>query len=322
MPSEVGPALDAANRGLAVLPKEKIDGLLTETSKAVGGLGPRAAAPGGLDDQHRSGTSRTTCRQVNDIIDNSAPILDSQVQSGDAIQQWARNLNTIASQTAAAGSGAAQRVAAGGADADQVTAVFSDVRDSLPQTLANLASRHRHAQALSQGSRAGAGDPAAGRRRWPRPARSSRTRACCTWRCRSTSRRRVSPGSCLRRSGGRRPTPAWRRCRRARTARSPRTTRATWFAVRATIRAPTYPASARRRPKECRSNEPYVPLGTNPWYGDPNQILTCPAPAARCDQPVKPGYVIPGTVGQQRDEPVARRSAAASAAHRRRSATR
>jgi phospholipid/cholesterol/gamma-HCH transport system substrate-binding protein len=34
-------------------------------------------------------------------------------------------------------------------------------------------------------------------------------------------------------------------------------------------------------------------MGTNPWYGDPNQILTCPAPGARCDQPVKPGYVIP-----------------------------
>ena len=40
MPSEVGPALDSANRGLAVLPKEKIDQLLTETSQAVGGLGP------------------------------------------------------------------------------------------------------------------------------------------------------------------------------------------------------------------------------------------------------------------------------------------
>ena len=36
-----------------------------------------------------------------------------------------------------------------------------------------------------------------------------------------------------------------------------------------------------------------MPLGTNPWYGDPNQIVNCPAPAARCDQPVKPGYVIP-----------------------------
>jgi phospholipid/cholesterol/gamma-HCH transport system substrate-binding protein len=53
------------------------------------------------------------------------------------------------------------------------------------------------------------------------------------------------------------------------------------------------PGKRAATPKECRSNEPYVPLGTNPWYGDPNQIVNCPAPAARCDQPVKPGYVIP-----------------------------
>src|SRR5581483_9848681 len=40
VPSEIGPALDAANRGLAVLPKDKINSLLTEASEAVGGLGP------------------------------------------------------------------------------------------------------------------------------------------------------------------------------------------------------------------------------------------------------------------------------------------
>jgi phospholipid/cholesterol/gamma-HCH transport system substrate-binding protein len=53
------------------------------------------------------------------------------------------------------------------------------------------------------------------------------------------------------------------------------------------------PGKRAATPRECRSNEPYVPLGTNPWYGDPDQVLTCPAPAARCDQPVKPGYVVP-----------------------------
>ena len=40
VPAEIGPALDAANRGLAVLPKEKIGQLLDETAQAVGGLGP------------------------------------------------------------------------------------------------------------------------------------------------------------------------------------------------------------------------------------------------------------------------------------------
>jgi phospholipid/cholesterol/gamma-HCH transport system substrate-binding protein len=53
------------------------------------------------------------------------------------------------------------------------------------------------------------------------------------------------------------------------------------------------PGKRAATPKECHSNEPYVPLGTNPWYGDPNQILNCPAPAARCDQGVDPGRVIP-----------------------------
>jgi phospholipid/cholesterol/gamma-HCH transport system substrate-binding protein len=53
------------------------------------------------------------------------------------------------------------------------------------------------------------------------------------------------------------------------------------------------PGKRAATPRECHGDQPYVPLGTNPWYGDPNQILTCPAPAARCDQPVKPGYVIP-----------------------------
>jgi phospholipid/cholesterol/gamma-HCH transport system substrate-binding protein len=40
VPVEIGPTLDAANRGLAVLPKDKIASLLDETAQAVGGLGP------------------------------------------------------------------------------------------------------------------------------------------------------------------------------------------------------------------------------------------------------------------------------------------
>ena len=138
VPSEIGPALDAANRGLAVLPKEKIDQLLDETSQAVGGLGPRCSG----------WSTRTTniaqdfkdnLPQVNDIIENSAPILDSQVElrrrdravgaqpehHGGAVRR---------SRIAALRSGLQQAAPT----LDQVTTVFSDVRDSLPQTLANL----------------------------------------------------------------------------------------------------------------------------------------------------------------------------------------
>ncbi|PRC51021.1 MCE family protein, partial [Mycobacterium sp. ITM-2017-0098] len=51
-------------------------------------------------------------------------------------------------------------------------------------------------------------------------------------------------------------------------------------AVRARVvtRTADVPGKRAATPKECRSPEPYVPLGTNPWYGDPNQIVACPAP--------------------------------------------
>ncbi|PRC46161.1 MCE family protein, partial [Mycobacterium sp. ITM-2017-0098] len=137
VPSEVGPALDAANNGLAVLPKEKIDSLLTETSVAVGGLGPA------LQRLVESTTNiaegfRDNLPQVNDIITNAAPILDSQVESGDAIQQWSSNLNVIASQTAEQDAALRSGIEQAAPTLDQVNTLFTDVQDSLPQTLANL----------------------------------------------------------------------------------------------------------------------------------------------------------------------------------------
>ena len=78
-----------------------------------------------------------------------------------------------------------------------------------------------------------------------------------------------------------------------RTAKSRRTPLTTWCADARNIPCVDVPGKRAATPKECRSNKPYVPLGTNPWYGDPNQIRNCPAPGARCDQPVNPGQVIP-----------------------------
>ncbi|HEX9175759.1 MAG TPA: MlaD family protein, partial [Mycobacterium sp.] len=99
VPSEIGPALDAANRGLAALPADKIDGLLTEASQAVGGLGPALQR---LVDSTTAIASdfRDNLAPVNDIIAHSAPILDSQVNSGDAIGAWSANLNVIGAQAA------------------------------------------------------------------------------------------------------------------------------------------------------------------------------------------------------------------------------
>src|ERR1700735_78555 len=99
VPSEIGPALDAANRGLSVLPKKKIASLLDETAQAVGGLGPALQR---LVDSTQSivGDFEANMSDVDAIIANAAPILDSQVASSDSIEQWSRNLKILTAQTA------------------------------------------------------------------------------------------------------------------------------------------------------------------------------------------------------------------------------
>ena len=137
VPTEIGPALDAANRGLAALPKDKIASLLDETAQAVGGLGPALQR---LVDatQAIAGDFKTNIRDVNDIIQNSGPIIDSQVNSGDSIERWSHNLDILAAQSAENDQHVQSILTQAAPTADQVNAVFSDVRESLPQTLANL----------------------------------------------------------------------------------------------------------------------------------------------------------------------------------------
>ena len=140
--------------------------------------------------------------------------------------------------------------------------------------------------------------------RWPR----------WTSRWRSTSRRPVLTGFL--------PAPEWRSPRRhqhgaaarsATTARSRRTFRPTWFAAHATSPCVDVPGKRAPTPRECRSNEPYVPLGTNPWYGDPNQVLSCPGARSALRPGCQSGRgVVPRAVGEQRGQSGARRSAAAA----------
>ncbi len=137
MPAEVGPALDAAQRGLAALPEEKISVLLDETAKAVGGLGPSLQAPR----RRHPGAGRRlpgepACRHRSRRELRADHRLPGQLL--DAISQWAANLNTIAAQTAEKDAALRSGLQQAAPTADQLNAVFSDVRESLPQTLANL----------------------------------------------------------------------------------------------------------------------------------------------------------------------------------------
>ncbi|GFG62828.1 mammalian cell entry protein [Mycobacterium kubicae] len=292
VPAEIGPALDTANRGLAVLPKEKISTLLDETAQAVGGLGPALQR---LVDSTQAivGDFNTNIRDVNDIIQHSGPILNSQVESSGAIERWARNLNRLAAQTAERDQNLRSILRQAAPTADQVNEVFSDVRESLPQTLANLEVvfdllKRYHAGFeqllvfLPQG--ASIAETVAA----PFPNQAALDLALSI----------NQPPPCLT---GFIPASEWRSPADTNMAPLPNGTYCKIpmdtpaNSVRGSRNIPCVDVAGKRAatPRECRDPRPYEPAGTNPWFGDPNQLLTCPAPAARCDQPVKPGQVIP-----------------------------
>src|SRR5271168_2065562 len=292
VPSEIGPALDTANRGLAALPKDKIGTLLDETAESVGGLGPALQR---LVDSTQAivGDFKTNITSVNDIIQNSGPVLDSQVKSGDAIERWARNLNSLSAQAAQRDQNVKSVLSQAAPTADLVNSVFSDVRESLPQLLANLEVvfdllKRYHSGVeqvlvfLPQGASIAQTVAA------PFPNQAALDLALSI----------NQPPPCLT---GFIPAPEWRSpadtslqpLPSGTYCKIPMDTPANSVRGSRNIPCADIPGKRAASPRECRDPKPYVPAGTNPWYGDPNQILTCPAPAARCDQPVKPGMVIP-----------------------------
>ena len=290
VPAEVGPSLDAAQKGLAALPKEQIAVLLDETSKAVGGLGPSLQR---LVDSTQSIARdvRDNLDPITDIVENSGPIIDSQVNSGDAIARWSANLNTLATQSAQNDAALRDGLRQAAPTADQLNAVFGDVQESLPQTLANLEividmlkrynkNVEQVLVALPQGGAVAQTATIFAPKGLLHFGLGINMPPPCLTGFLPASEWRSPADTSLQ------PIPEGLYCKIPKDAPN---------AVRGARNYPCADVPGKRAasPAECRSEEPYQPLGTNPWYGDPNQIRNCPAPGARCDQPVDPGRVIP-----------------------------
>ena len=292
IPTPVGPALDAANNALAMIPADKISNLLDETAQAVGGLGPTLQK---LVDNTQSFVTELTNNigDINDIVDNAPPIFASQVQSSGAIYEWARNLNSLTAQAkeqdAALRSGLREAAPA----TQQLNTLFVNVQDALPQTLANLEviieMLKRYNKGVEQALVMLPQSPAAGEAiAAPFPGEASLDLALSI----------NQPPPCLT---GFLPAGQWRSpadtsmkpVEDGLYCKIPQDTPSNVVRGARNIPCVDVPGKRAATPSECRSDEPYTPMGTNPWYGDPNQILTCPAPGAHCDQPVNPGTVMP-----------------------------
>ncbi|MEH3140575.1 MAG: MlaD family protein [Mycobacterium kyogaense] len=137
IPQAVGPMLDQVSALIGSVPKDKISPLLDETFTAFNGTGPDIGSL--LDSSSQLiGDANAHADQTKALIDDSAPLLDGQAESADAIRTWARSLAGITGQVASNDPQIRTLLSTGPGAADEASRLFNDVKPTLPILLANL----------------------------------------------------------------------------------------------------------------------------------------------------------------------------------------
>lgn len=137
VPPPIGPMMDRASALVATLPKDKLHQLLDETYKAFNGADydlqsladSSSKLVGGLNEQRD---------KVRSLIENSSPLLDSQVQSADSLHVWSRGLTGVTSQLVTNDPQIRSLLDQGPGVADDATKLFDKLKITVPVLLANL----------------------------------------------------------------------------------------------------------------------------------------------------------------------------------------
>lgn len=139
IPQPVGPLLDRASALLESIPKDQLGALLRDSAQ---GLDDAGYELGSLLDSgsELSSALRDTASQAKEVIDGSAPLLDGAAQAEDATRTWARSLAGVTDQLVANDPQIRTLLQDGPAALDEVTALLSQVKPTLPILLANLTS--------------------------------------------------------------------------------------------------------------------------------------------------------------------------------------
>ncbi|MDT7766199.1 MAG: phospholipid/cholesterol/gamma-HCH transport system substrate-binding protein, partial [Mycobacterium sp.] len=97
IPPDIGSLLDATNTALQAIPPDNLRTVVDEANKAVGGLGPELSriVDGSTALAIEGGKS---VDQLGQLIDQSPPVLNSQVQTADSIATWAERTASITGQ--------------------------------------------------------------------------------------------------------------------------------------------------------------------------------------------------------------------------------
>jgi phospholipid/cholesterol/gamma-HCH transport system substrate-binding protein len=139
VPPDIGSLLDATNRALQAIPQDNLRTVVDESARAVGGLGPELSriVDGSTALAIEGGR---TIDPLTTLIDQSPPVLNSQVQTADSIATWAQRLASITGQLKAQDIAFADLLNMGGPALGEGKALFDRVAPTLPVLLANLVS--------------------------------------------------------------------------------------------------------------------------------------------------------------------------------------
>jgi phospholipid/cholesterol/gamma-HCH transport system substrate-binding protein len=137
VPPNISSLLDAANRGVAAIPQDNLKTVIDESYTALAGLGPDFSriVKGGTAIAIDADKNRDA---LTSLIDNAAPVLDTQSDTADSVQAWAAHLANVTSQLQTQNSALAGVLEKGPPATDEVRALFDRLKPTLPIVLANL----------------------------------------------------------------------------------------------------------------------------------------------------------------------------------------
>jgi phospholipid/cholesterol/gamma-HCH transport system substrate-binding protein len=139
VPPDINALLDATNRGLEAIPRDNLKSAIDESYIAFGGLGPDLARffKGG---SQLAIDARKNLDELTNVVDNVAPLLNTQTDTADSVTAWAKHLATITGSLQHNDSAVAGVLQNGGPAADEVRGLFERLQPTLPIVLANLVS--------------------------------------------------------------------------------------------------------------------------------------------------------------------------------------
>lgn len=137
IPQPVGPVLDRLSALVDSVPKDNLHRLLDESFEAFNGAGDDFSSLLGSAAE-LSHDANATGDRMRSLIDDSAPLLDSQAQTTDAIRLWARSLAGATEQLVADEPRLRTLLRTGPDFEQEVTRLLNEVKPTLPVLLGNL----------------------------------------------------------------------------------------------------------------------------------------------------------------------------------------